>query len=151
MKYRSIKTPPGAANVRLDDVVGVAHALSGPIQPAKGPGLKNRLSLSRKGHVSLKRQVTEQMGWLIETGSLAAGSYLPSELELANSLKVARNVVRGSYESLMRTGKIKSEGKGRTINGTKKSYSASASKRSVKSSSKRPAKLATSKRLAHSK
>jgi DNA-binding transcriptional regulator YhcF (GntR family) len=47
---------------------------------------------------------------------MAVGSYLPSERDLANQAKVARNVVRGSYESLMRAGKIQSEGrKGRTV------------------------------------
>jgi DNA-binding transcriptional regulator YhcF (GntR family) len=41
---------------------------------------------------------------------------LPSERELANSLKVARNVVRGAYEQLMEAGKLRSEGrKGRSV------------------------------------
>ena len=41
---------------------------------------------------------------LIEAGALAAGTLLPSERELANTLKVARNVVRGAYEQLMDAG-----------------------------------------------
>jgi len=64
---------------------------------------------------------------------MAAGSFLPSERELANSLKVARNVVRGSYENLMRAGKIQSEGrKGRTVrsSGGRKSAAGRASKKS---------------------
>ena len=53
---------------------------------------------------------------LIESGAMTVGSYLPSERELANSVNVARNVVRGSYENLMRAGKIQSEGrKGKTV------------------------------------
>jgi DNA-binding transcriptional regulator YhcF (GntR family) len=41
---------------------------------------------------------------------------LPSERELANTLKVARNVVRGAYEQLMDAGKLTSEGrKGRSV------------------------------------
>jgi DNA-binding GntR family transcriptional regulator len=59
---------------------------------------------------------------------MTIGSYLPSERELANSLKVARNVVRGSYENLMKAGRIQSEGrKGRTVRssaGTKRAGAA---------------------------
>ncbi len=53
---------------------------------------------------------------LIDAGALAAGTLLPSERELANTLKVARNVVRGAYEQLMDAGKLASEGrKGRSV------------------------------------
>jgi DNA-binding GntR family transcriptional regulator len=74
----------------------------------------------------MTRQIREQLNDLIEAGELAVGSLLPSERELANSLKVARNVVRGAYEQLMDAGKLKSEGrKGRSVSsgrsgGTKK-------------------------------
>jgi GntR family transcriptional regulator / MocR family aminotransferase len=71
----------------------------------------------------MTKQITDQLVSLIESGAMTVGSYLPSERELANSLKVARNVVRGSYENLMRAGKIQSEGrKGRTVrsSGSKK-------------------------------
>ena len=64
----------------------------------------------------MTRQIREQLSELIDAGALAAGSFLPSERELANSLKVARNVVRGAYEQLMEAGKVRSEGrKGRTV------------------------------------
>jgi DNA-binding GntR family transcriptional regulator len=64
----------------------------------------------------MTKQITDQLTSLIESGAMTIGSYLPSERELANSLKVARNVVRGSYENLMKAGKIQSEGrKGRTV------------------------------------
>jgi DNA-binding GntR family transcriptional regulator len=64
----------------------------------------------------MTKQITDQLTSLIESGAMAVGSYLPSERELANSLKVARNVVRGSYENLMKAGRIQSEGrKGRTV------------------------------------
>jgi DNA-binding transcriptional regulator YhcF (GntR family) len=64
----------------------------------------------------MTKQITDQLTSLIESGAMTVGSYLPSERELANSLKVARNVVRGSYESLMKAGKVQSEGrKGRTV------------------------------------
>jgi DNA-binding transcriptional regulator YhcF (GntR family) len=141
MKYRSIKNPPGQANIRLDDAVQAANALSRrPIEPAKGRyELKKRLSLSRKRPGSMLKQVTDQMDWLIRTGSLRGGTYLPTERELANSLHVARNVVRGSYEHLMRAGRIEiKDGKIVTARGAKKKNSASRSKKSRKPSSKRP-------------
>jgi DNA-binding GntR family transcriptional regulator len=64
----------------------------------------------------MTRQIREQLNDLIEAGELAAGTLLPSERELANTLKVARNVVRGAYEQLMDAGKLTSEGrKGRSV------------------------------------
>jgi len=72
----------------------------------------------------MTRQIREQLNALIDAGSLAAGTLLPSERELAETLKVARNVVRGAYEQLMDVGKLRSEGrKGRSVSsgrGTKK-------------------------------
>jgi GntR family transcriptional regulator len=71
----------------------------------------------------MTRQIREQLNALIDAGSLAAGTFLPSERELAETLKVARNVVRGAYEQLMDAGKLRSEGrKGRSVKsgGTKK-------------------------------
>jgi DNA-binding GntR family transcriptional regulator len=64
----------------------------------------------------MTRQIREQLDTLIEAGELAAGTLLPSERELANTLKVARNVVRGAYEQLMDAGKLRSEGRrGRSV------------------------------------
>jgi DNA-binding GntR family transcriptional regulator len=64
----------------------------------------------------MTRQIREQLNDLIDAGELAAGTLLPSERELANTLKVARNVVRGAYEQLMDAGKLTSEGrKGRSV------------------------------------
>ena len=57
----------------------------------------------------MTRQIREQLNALIDAGTLAAGTLLPSERELANTLDVARNVVRGAYEQLMDAGKIRSE------------------------------------------
>jgi len=73
----------------------------------------------------MTRQIREQLDTLIEAGTLAAGTLLPSERDLANTLKVARNVVRGAYEQLMDAGKLRSEGRrGRSVKsgggGTKK-------------------------------
>lgn len=94
--------------------------------------MKTNIRVSRKKPESLTSQIRDQLSSLIESGSLAAGSFLPSERELANSLKVARNVVRGAYEQLMSVGSIQSEGrKGRSVR------SSSAKKRSTKTSKKK--------------
>ncbi|HET9711818.1 MAG TPA: winged helix-turn-helix domain-containing protein [Pyrinomonadaceae bacterium] len=72
--------------------------------------------VNRKRPESMTRQIREQLDALIEAGNLAAGTLLPSERELANTLKVARNVVRGAYEQLMDAGKLRSEGRrGRSV------------------------------------
>jgi DNA-binding FadR family transcriptional regulator len=84
--------------------------------------VKTNIRVNRKKPESLTKQITDQLTGLIESGAMTVGSYLPSERELAEQVKVARNVVRGSYENLMRAGKIQSEGrKGRTVrSGAKK-------------------------------
>jgi DNA-binding GntR family transcriptional regulator len=72
--------------------------------------------VNRKRPESMTRQIREQLNDLIDAGELAVGTLLPSERELANNLKVARNVVRGAYEQLMDVGKLRSEGrKGRSV------------------------------------
>jgi DNA-binding GntR family transcriptional regulator len=77
---------------------------------------KLNVRVNRKRPESMTRQIREQLNDLIDAGALAAGTLLPSERELANTLKVARNVVRGAYEQLMDTGKLVSEGrKGRSV------------------------------------
>jgi DNA-binding GntR family transcriptional regulator len=101
-------------------------------------GVKNvsklNVRVNRKKPESMTRQIREQLNDLIEAGTLVAGSLLPSERELANTLKVARNVVRGAYEQLMEAGKLRSEGrKGRSVRsgsggGTKKKSTGKASK-----------------------
>ena len=78
--------------------------------------VKTTIRVNRSRPESLTKQITDQLTGLIESGAMTVGSYLPSERELANSVKVARNVVRGSYENLMRAGRIQSEGrKGKTV------------------------------------
>ncbi len=89
--------------------------------------------VNRKRPESMTRQIREQLNDLIDAGELAVGTLLPSERELADSLKVARNVVRGAYEQLMDAGKLRSEGrKGRSVStsrgGTRKSSSSKTSK-----------------------
>ena len=94
--------------------------------------MKTTIRVNRKRPESMTKQITDQLSSLIESGAMSVGSYLPSERELANSLKVARNVVRGSYENLMKAGRIQSEGrKGRTVRssgGKKRASNAKGSK-----------------------
>jgi len=86
----------------------------------------------------MTRQIREQLNSLIDAGALAAGTFLPSERELANSLKVARNVVRGAYEQLMAAGKLRSEDrKGRTVrSGSKRRAAKSPASRASKARKK---------------
>jgi len=70
-----------------------------------------KIRINRKSVDSMTRQLTDQLGSLISSGALAVGSLLPSERTLANSLGVARNVVRGSYEYLEKAGIVQREGK----------------------------------------
>ena len=85
----------------------------------------------------MTRQLTDQLGDLISTGALAIGSLLPSERTLANSLGVARNVVRGSYEYLEKAGIVQREGrKGRRVR-AKTSQKKSAPRKTVKKAAKK--------------
>lgn len=96
--------------------------------------------VNRKKPESMTRQIREQLDALIEAGELAAGTLLPSERDLANTLKVARNVVRGAYEQLMEAGKLRSEGRrGRSVGrgGTTKKTGSKSSKKTSKKSRKK--------------
>jgi len=99
---------------------------------------KLNVRVNRKKPESMTRQIREQLNDLIDAGALAAGTLLPSERELANTLDVARNVVRGAYEQLMEAGKLVSEGrKGRSVSGgggRKSSGRSTTKKRSSKTS-----------------
>ena len=95
---------------------------------------KLNVRVNRKRPESMTRQIREQIDQFINTGELIAGELLPSERELANTLKVARNVVRGAYEQLMDAGKLTSEGrKGRSVSSGR---SGGAKKRTSKTTKK---------------
>ena len=99
---------------------------------------KVSVRVNRKKPESMTRQIREQLNALIDAGTLTAGELLPSERELANTLKVARNVVRGAYEQLMDLGKLTSEGRrGRSVSGGGRS---TAKKRSTGKASKKSGK-----------
>ncbi len=94
-----------------------------------------KIRINRKSVDSMTRQLTDQIGTLISSGALAVGSLLPSERTLANSLGVARNVVRGSYEYLEKAGIVQREGrKGRRVRAktSRKTTAAKATKKTAK-------------------
>jgi DNA-binding FadR family transcriptional regulator len=104
--------------------------------------VKLNVRVNRKRPESMTRQIREQLNALIDAGDLVTGTLLPSERELANTLKVARNVVRGAYEQLMDAGKLRSEGrKGRSV----KTGSGGAKKRTTSKASKATKSTKTSK------
>jgi DNA-binding transcriptional regulator YhcF (GntR family) len=70
-----------------------------------------KIRINRKSVESMTRQIANQLESLIGTGAVAVGSMLPSERTLANSLDVARNVVRGSYDYLEKAGLVQREGR----------------------------------------
>ena len=97
-----------------------------------------KIRINRKSVESMTRQITDQLGSLISTGALAVGSLLPSERTLANSLGVARNVVRGSYEYLEKAGVIEREGrKGRRVRAATARRKTATKKAAKKTSKKR--------------
>ena len=101
---------------------------------------KLNVRVNRKRPESMTRQIREQLDELIDEGALVAGTLLPSERELANALKVARNVVRGAYEQLMEAGKLRSEGRrGRSVSrgGTATKRKSTKSTKSTKSKSRK--------------
>lgn len=94
--------------------------------------------VNRKRPESMTRQIREQINTLIEAGELAAGTLLPSERDLANTLKVARNVVRGAYEQLMEAGQLRSEGrKGRSVSSSRSSSKKKSTSKSSKSKARK--------------
>lgn len=96
-----------------------------------------KIRINRKSVESMTRQLTDQLEELISNGALIVGSLLPSERTLANSLGVARNVVRGSYEYLEKAGIVQREGrKGRRVR-AKTSRKKSAPRKTVKKAAKK--------------
>ena len=96
-----------------------------------------KIRINKKSVESMTRQITDQLGSLISTGAMAVGSLLPSERSLANSLGVARNVVRGSYEYLEKAGVIQREGrKGRSVRSKTSSKKTSRKKAATRKTAK---------------
>lgn len=122
LRYRSIKTPPGQAHIHLAEVEGVARVIGGQLAPSAMGSFVNKakrqkssgpIKVASSDRLSklLTRHITHQLKGSISDGTLAPGTRLPTEQELANSLKVARNVVRGSYENLIAAGMVKTASK----------------------------------------
>src|SRR5260370_37846236 len=60
------------------------------------------IQLSRESEVPLRRQLAEQIVFLIGVGKLRAGQRLPSVRELARRLKIHHNTVSDAYQALVR-------------------------------------------------
>lgn len=96
-----------------------------------------KIRVNRKSVESMTRQIANQLTNLISTGAVAVGSMLPSERTLADSLGVARNVVRSSYDYLEKAGLVQREGRaGRRVR----------SKSSRRKTAAKPAKRTAKKR-----
>lgn len=96
-----------------------------------------KIRVNRKSVESMTRQITNQLTNLISTGVVTVGSMLPSERTLADSLGVARNVVRGSYDYLEKAGLVQREGRaGRRVR-SKSSRKKTATKLRKKAATKR--------------
>ena len=96
-----------------------------------------KIRVNRKSVESMTRQIANQLTSLISTGTVAVGSMLPSERTLADSLGVARNVVRGSYDYLEKAGLVKREGRAGRRVGKKSSRKKAAAKPARKAAKKR--------------
>lgn len=94
-----------------------------------------KVRVNRKSVESMTRQIANQLTNLISTGAVAVGSMLPSERTLADSLGVARNVVRSSYDYLEKAGLVQREGRaGRRVRSksSRRKTTARPAKRTVK-------------------
>src|SRR5579862_7718502 len=60
------------------------------------------IRLSRESEVPLRRQLAEQIVFLIGVGKLRPGQQLPSVRELARRLKIHHNTVSQAYQALVR-------------------------------------------------
>jgi GntR family transcriptional regulator len=99
---------------------------------------KLKVRVNRKGPESLTRQITNQLTGLINTGVLAAGEMLPSERTLADTLGVARNVVRRSYDYLMSGELVEGQGRrGRRVRGAAGASAASGNRGRASASGKK--------------
>lgn len=110
--------------------------------------MKLKVRVNRNKPESMTRQITTQLTGLIETGALVAGELLPSERTMADTLGVARNVVRRSYDYLTSGGHVESEGrKGRRVSAKSSSRkgggAATASYKTGKGGSKTSVKATT--------
>ena len=96
-----------------------------------------KIRVNRKSVESMTRQIANQLGGMITSGIVTVGSLLPSERTLAESLGVARNVVRGSYDYLEKSGMVQREGRaGRRVR-SKTSRKKTATKAAKKTAKKR--------------
>ncbi len=71
-----------------------------------GSGVAQRLNVDHTSRVQLSTQISRQLSWLIATGIIDAGAYLPVIAELAEHLGVNVHTVRAAYRQLADDGLI---------------------------------------------
>lgn len=72
---------------------------------------KLNLEIDPMGRLGMNRQIANQIIEKINSGELCLNDRLPSELFLADYLKVSRDVVRRAYQILRESNFIKPEGR----------------------------------------
>ncbi|HEX5413575.1 MAG TPA: GntR family transcriptional regulator [Terriglobia bacterium] len=63
---------------------------------------RSNIAIQKGSSVSVRRQLAEQIVYLIATGQLKSGEALPSVRELARRLKIHHNTVSEAYQDLVR-------------------------------------------------
>ena len=74
--------------------------------PDSGSDVPRRLNVDRTSRVQLSTQIGRQLTWLIATGIIETGSYLPVIAELAEHVGVNVHTVRAAYRQLADDGLI---------------------------------------------
>lgn len=73
------------------------------VEPAEGPPA---ITVDRSSPIPLYYQIARQLEAAIDSGQFAAGSHLPSEVELAQRLAISRPTVRQAIERLIEQGLV---------------------------------------------
>lgn len=74
--------------------------------PDSGSDVAQRLNVDHTSRVQLSTQISRQLSWLIATGIIEAGAFLPVIAELAEHLGVNVHTVRAAYRQLADDGLI---------------------------------------------
>ena len=69
-------------------------------------GTNLNLQVDSSGKLGMNQQIADQLEEKIRSGEIQPGEKLPSETDLANELKVSRDVVRRAYAILKDNGFI---------------------------------------------
>ena len=79
------------------------------------PSVVDRVNIDRGSRVSLAAQIARQLTWLIATGVVQPGSYLPAMAQLAEHVGVNVHTVRAAYRQLVEDGLVSMRRGSRTL------------------------------------